>query len=355
MRIKHFRTGKGADVFQIRLDAFPDLIGFAYLVLVNYGDETEREKRYRVLIDPGSGFGESTRQLEEGLDEISEAVNEKVELANLTHIFVTHAHIDHFGSLSYIRPKIKAQIGIHELDLRNLVNYEERILIVSQRLRTFFNEAGVPSDEIRELLNLYKSMKYLFQSIAVDFTFEKIGMKLGPFEFLHVPGHSAGHVVIRLHDVLFCGDHVLSQITPHQSPERLTLSTGLEHYLDSLNLLKKWAKDVTIVFPGHEDVITDMDKRITEIQAEHKKRIRFILDKLVVPKTIYELSMELFKEVKGYNVLLAIEETGAHVEYLYQRGYLKIANLQEEEKSQQMVPIEYQCVPCTGNLLSERS
>ena len=67
-------------------------------------------------------------------------------------------------------------------------------------------------------------------------------MRLGPFEMLHVPGHCAGHVAIRLHDVLFSGDHVLERTSPHQSPERLTLSTGLDHYLKSLEALRSRAE-----------------------------------------------------------------------------------------------------------------
>jgi hypothetical protein len=36
-------------------------------------------------------------------------------------------------------------------------------------------------------------------------------------------------------------------------------------------------------------------------------------------------------------VLLALQETGAHIEYLYQRGELAVANLEEVENAQQPV------------------
>jgi hypothetical protein len=50
--------------------------------------------------------------------------------------------------------------------------------------------------------------------------------------------------------------------------------------------------------------------------------------------------------VRGYNVLLALEEAGAHVEYLYQRGLLGIENLEEVESAVQSLPIRYRCLPC---------
>jgi hypothetical protein len=45
--------------------------------------------------------------------------------------------------------------------------------------------------------------------------------------------------------------------------------------------------------------------------------------------------------VHGYNVLLALEETGAHLEYLYKIGFIGIDNLQEVEANQNAVPIRY--------------
>ena len=47
----------------------------------------------------------------------------------------------------------------------------------------------------------------------------------------------------------------------------------------------------------------------------------------------------------GYNVLLALEEAGAHVEYLYQRGLLAIDNLLDLESSSGPAAICYRSLP----------
>ena len=60
---------------------------------------------------------------------------------------------------------------------------------------------------------------------------------------------------------------------------------------------------------------------------------------------LLDISQALFGEVHGYNVLLALEEAGAHVEYLYQRGQLGIENLDELESSPEPAPIRYRCLP----------
>ncbi len=267
------------------------------------------------------------------------------ELGHLTHVFITHGHIDHFGGVGYVRERTNARLGVHELDLRNLSNYEERLSVASRRVDTFLIESGVDQAGRRRLLDMYLLTKNLHRSVPIDFTYEAIGMRLGPFEFLHVPGHCAGHVVIRLHDVLFSGDHVLAEISPHQSPEHLTLSTGLEHYLRSLDALKAWAgNDVRLTLGGHRAPISDLPGRIDAIRQIHRQRLDQVLALLCEPKTIQEVSKALFGEVHGYNTLLALEEAGAHVEYLYQRGLLGIDNLEEVEAASGPISIRYRCL-----------
>lgn len=336
INVNYFITSQGGKIFQIPVRCFPGLNGWVYLVLVEDNGE-----KYRVLIDSGSGFGEANQDLEKGLEIASGLCGEKIDWSTLTHILITHGHIDHFGGMFYIRPKTPAKVGIHELDLRNLTNYEERLTIISGRLERFLIEAGVKPEKRSQLIDMYKFAKSLRQSIAVDFTYEAIGMRLGPFQILHVPGHCGGQVVVRLHDILFSGDHILEKTSPHQSPEHLTLYTGLGHYLESLDRLKGWSNGVKLTLGGHEGPVTDLPGRISEIKTMHHQRLEKVMDILFVPHTIEEISIELFGEVHGYNILLALEETGAHIEYLYQRGLLEIKNLEELERGSQPVAITY--------------
>jgi len=54
LSVQRFESAAGAQIFQLPLLVFPGLWGFTYLVLVEHEDFP-----YRVLIDTGSGFGES--------------------------------------------------------------------------------------------------------------------------------------------------------------------------------------------------------------------------------------------------------------------------------------------------------
>jgi glyoxylase-like metal-dependent hydrolase (beta-lactamase superfamily II) len=336
-RIPHtfetFTTQGGARIHRIPMNAFPNFWAYAYLVLVD---------EFFVLIDTGSGFGDSNTHLEQGFELASRAAGRTLRIEDLTHILITHGHIDHFGGLPFLRPRVHAVVGVHELDRGNLTNYEERIVTAGNRLKAYLVEAGVPPEKRQAVLDLHRINKELFHSVPIDLTYEQAGMRVGPFEILHVPGHCAGQVVIRLHDILFSGDHVLDGISPHQWPERLTLYTGLRHYLQSLTLLSGWAGGASLTLAGHNRPIRDLPARMEEIRALHLLRLNKALEFLTETHTIAEVSRELFGRVSGYDVLLAIEEAGAHVEYLQQHGLLRIVNLAELEASDGPVVTRYQ-------------
>jgi len=316
--MEYFESSTGIPIFQIPLEAFPGLWTYAYLVL---------HKEFIVLVDSGSGIGEAGDQLIEGLLQAGRSgLGASFSLKDLTHVFITHGHIDHFGGLKEICARSNALVGVHELDQRNITNFLERRTLNLLNLSDYLDMAGVNGEKRESLLDFYHYTLRLFDSENVDFGFEAINMKLGPFQFLHVPGHSGGHVAIRIDNILFCGDHVLTETTPHQAPEQLSPWCGLNHYLRSLDLLVEWAEGSHLALCGHEQPITNLKSRIFEIKQMHVDRLDEVLTFFRSPNTINALSESLFGETHGFDGLLAIEEAGAHVEYLYQRGKLSIEN-----------------------------
>ena len=326
-----FTTKQGAHIYRLPLEAFPHFWVYSYLVFVD--DQI-------ILIDTGSGSDDSNRCLQDGFERVRAEEGLASVMDSLDTILITHGHIDHFGGVAYLLENTGAKVGIHELDLRNLTNYEERIIVSERRLQDFLTEAGVSEENLEQIVRVYMVNKMLAKSVPVDFTYNAIGMQFGRFEFLHVPGHSAGHVVIRLDDYIFCGDHVLNGISPHQWPERLTLNMGLGHYLDSLEKFERWAgNDITLTLSGHNEAIENLSSRIRQIKRIHAQRLERTVEILSEPKTVAQVSAELFPNVSGYDILLSVEEAGAHVEYLYQRGLLGIANVDEIGRGK--VPLLY--------------
>ena len=342
--VVRYTTNQGAQIFQIPLNGLEDFWVFVYLIAV---------EDMLVLIDTGTNFHTSNQDLIAGLSTAGDMLGKSIGLADLTHIFITHGHIDHIAGLAFIAPQTQAQIGVHDYDFSALVSYHEHRETAVRRLESYLIEAGVKPKRIPDIVNLYMITKGLFESSRVDFTYRVKQMRVGPFEFFHVPGHSAGSVVIRLQDVLFVGDHVLSEITPHQVPECLNLNAGLSHYLDSLKAVVQWAGQPTVALGGHNEPITDLRARVAEILHEHYVRLVKILDMVCDhPITVLEISKTLFGQVAGYNILLALEEAGAHIEYLYRLGFISIENIEEVKTSPEPVTLRYQCLRNKEELIS---
>jgi glyoxylase-like metal-dependent hydrolase (beta-lactamase superfamily II) len=306
-----------ARLYRIPLDLFPGLSGYAHLLVAD---------DVRVLFDAGSGFGESNDQLDEGLRLVREIHGEAVGWGDLTHVLITHGHIDHYGGLSHVRRRSTAPVGIHRLDRAVLTKFESSLETMAGRLTKFLESAGVGSDELQELMELYLFNKHLFTAQDVDFVVRGREARLGRLEILHVPGHCPGQLVVRLGDILLTSDHVLPGITPHMAPRSLARHTGLAEYLSSLDHLELWAGDVRLGLGGHGPPIRDVAGRIEEIRGHHEARLHLVLRAIDGPTAMVDIADRLFPKAAGYHRLLALEETGAHVEFLKERRLIEVAH-----------------------------
>ncbi len=320
----HFRSSSGVDIYQLPMLLFPpDFTGNAYL-LDGAGPLT--------LVDTGSGMPQSNEDLQAGFQQLGDRFGKSYSLSDVERVIITHGHIDHFGGLAFVKSQAGAQVAIHELDRRVLTNYEERVVVATKALGIYFGRAGIDTELRDELFAMYGFAKKHVTSIDVDINLldEQV---IDGLEFIHTPGHCPGQVCIRLGDVLLSADHVLSHTTPHQSPESITHYMGLDHYADSLRKLLR-VEGIRLALGGHEDPMDDLYGRIQAIRASHNRkleRIRNIMRAEGAPMTISQISAAMYPDVQGYHVLLALEEAGAHIEYLYQHAHLRIANLREFE------------------------
>jgi glyoxylase-like metal-dependent hydrolase (beta-lactamase superfamily II) len=154
--IERYEPAAGIRLYRFPVRAFPGLETMVHLVLA---------PSYVVLVDTGSGFGDSDDDLQAGLEAAASRFGEACRVEDLTHILVTHGHIDHFGGLAHLREKCSAPIVLHELDLPVVTRYAERLEITAARLEAYLERAGVSLVTSAGLLEMYRMTKALVRVI----------------------------------------------------------------------------------------------------------------------------------------------------------------------------------------------
>jgi glyoxylase-like metal-dependent hydrolase (beta-lactamase superfamily II) len=328
--VQRFRAGERTHIYLLGVETFPRHINNVYVIV---------EPGSSIMLDCGSGLDSSTRDLKLGFAIIRRIFGDDVHYEQLDWCVISHAHIDHFGGANVLKRSSRAKLAVHELDARVLACFDERLVVASKDVDIFWRRAGVPDDERAKLLVMYGAAKKIFKAQEVDRALRD-GDVIGPgYKVHHVPGHCPGLICLQVHDALLTSDHILARTTPHQFPQAITPFGGLEHYFHSLAKIRK-LEGINFALGGHEEPIWDLRARIDGIALFHRDRLAKVLEACREPKTIVGVTAALFGDQEGYATLLAIEEAGAHVEYLHDLGKLGIANLDDVARSRDPV-IEY--------------
>jgi glyoxylase-like metal-dependent hydrolase (beta-lactamase superfamily II) len=100
------------------------------------------------------------------------------------------------------------------------------------------------------------------------------GDRVGPFEVIETPGHSADHVCYLAEDVLFCGDTVLGEGSVFIPPA----GGSLARYLASLERLREL--ELQALCPGHGPVVWEPHEKLTEYIDHRLDRERRLVEAL---------------------------------------------------------------------------
>jgi glyoxylase-like metal-dependent hydrolase (beta-lactamase superfamily II) len=141
------------------------------------------------------------------------------------------------------------------------------------------------------------------------------------FEPIATPGHAAGHICFydKLSKLMFCGDHVLPQISPNVSFIPGVDGNPLLSFLQSLEQINQF--EVIKAYPGHREPFESFNMRVVELIVHHQERLEKMIALLEKPKTVYRLCLDFFGEqLPIHQMRFAMAETLAHVIYLQQAG-----------------------------------
>jgi glyoxylase-like metal-dependent hydrolase (beta-lactamase superfamily II) len=304
------------NIFQIDIPLYGSPLKLLHAYLI-------RGSERNLLIDTGFNHETSRQAMFAALKELD------VSLDN-TDIFLTHVHSDHSGLTGDLQNE-KNMVYCSSYDGNYVnklftLNYNEKLAVDSKLL-------GIPYGRI---LNYDEDSAIAYKSSAVikfkPLT-EKDNLHVGDyfFEVVDLSGHTPGQLGLYEpnHKIMFCGDHILSDITPNIVVWNDDMDS-IQVYVN--NLRKVRTMDIAYIFSSHRSYITDYKARIDELIKHHECRCREIMGILSNGnKTIYEIAAEMtwdfcdgnFACFPNEQIWYASSEAFAHAEHLHKQGLLR--------------------------------
>lgn len=280
-----------------------------------------------VLIDSGWSIPEARSLLVEALASIGHT------LADVRRFLVTHVHRDHYTQAVALRRELGTPIalGADELGTLEVTMNPERMPLQQQLqalramgavdLADFLDKQIATHDRPAHRSDWELPDEWL---VAGDVAAGDRTLAVVP-----TPGHTRGHVVF--HDLdnglLFAGDHVLPTITPSIGFEPVLSPNPLGDFLASLALVR--SRPDARLLPAHGPVTDSVHERVDALVAHHGARLDETQSAVAAgATTAYDVARQLrwtrrlrtLDELDPFNQMLAISETGAHLQLLAAQG-----------------------------------
>jgi glyoxylase-like metal-dependent hydrolase (beta-lactamase superfamily II) len=284
-----------------------------------------------LLIDTGVNTPEAFQSLKKQLAEIG------VDFQGISQIVVTHVHGDHYGLADKIRALSQAKLAFHDKEKSLIYPEFGTVVEMFHQIDQMLRSNGMPARELAGPGLSSDGMQRFSPPTPPDITFddqETISTGVFDLQVIWTPGHSPGHICLYqpTQKLLFSGDHILPVITPNISLRPQSSPNPLGEFIQSLRKVEQL--DVKLVLPAHEQIFTDLPKRVKEIIDHHKRRSGEIMATIRTgPKTAYEISMEVtwmpelggvpFMELAPWDRRSAVSETLAHLESMRADGKIE--------------------------------
>lgn len=227
--------------------------------------------------------------------EHSSAIIKAIGAGQISHILVTHAHLDHSPLAAILSHKTGAPVYAF----------------------------GPPTAGRRPLLQQLAMQGLAGGGEGVDQKFLP-SVRVGDGDYIegsdwkikvhHTPGHFAGHLAFQWNDVLLSGDHVMGWASSLVSPP----DGDLRAFMDTSHRLKNLGLER--FYPAHGAALENPAERLEWLIAHRKSREEAILNALSrTPANIKEITLRAYRDVDQHMLPIAERNVFAHLIDLVER------------------------------------
>ncbi|SDJ86521.1 MBL fold metallo-hydrolase [Sediminibacillus albus] len=177
----------------------------------------------------------------------------------ITHLFITHAHSDHYGGASYLQK---------QADVHTIAPILETAILQHPILEPLYLFGG--NDPLSELRN-----KFLEGApVRVDQSIGEGSWEVDGFQFetIHLPGHSYFQLGLLFEGILYAGDSYFgeSQLRKHKIP----FMTDTKQAIESLEKLQNVKCEGAV--PGHGGFEKDFQPTIKANLSYHQQLLDWL-------------------------------------------------------------------------------
>ena len=280
-----------------------------------------------VCVDAGWAIPDSRRLLGESLATVG------FEVADITRFLITHVHRDHYTQAVTVRRENGARIGLGLGEKPTLDKLQDpsRSPLMSHVHQLGELGATELAATMRKAVEGSRADPDQWESPDEWMGAGEVRLADRTLEAVETPGHTAGHLVFYDNDagLLFAGDHVLPTITPSIGFEPVLSQNPLGAFLQSLRVVRE--RPDAMLLPAHGPVAPSAHARVDELLAHHDGRLAEIhraveqgaSDAFTVAGVLrWTRRQHKVSDLDPFNAMLAIFETGTHLDLLVAQGVL---------------------------------
>lgn len=214
----------------------------------------------------------------------------------VSHILVTHSHLDH----SPLARPLSDRTGAPIYAFGN--SHAGRSAVMQALSSAGYTGGG-------------EGMDWEFSPDHLLADGEVIHVADKPMQAIHTPGHIGNHLCFKWGDAVFTGDHVMGWATSLVSPP----DGDMTDFLESCAKLHKVPAE--IYYPGHGAPVTEPRSRLEALVTHRKSRETQILATLARDsKTVIALTQAIYTDVAPALFPAASRNVFAHLVDLHRRG-----------------------------------